>query len=318
MKNKTMQKFRFSRVFLVFFFLSLFLISTIISPITANADMGPKASVRIQFKNMGSEVCYATLLSKTPSTGPSSVWNGEEETAYHNGNYEYAPIDYETWKAFAEYKDKDGFYYLQETWQVQETKELAWTYYPPKTFKILLYYPETETFAISDICEKYAFDTYYTVDMEGLAINSVEYNEGLSSDIRINAYKYYAWPPEIGTLLLRIVLTLAIEMGIALFFGIWEWKPLLLLIGVNVTTQFFLNLALNLIYFVSGGAFLTAAYVILELMIFGVEGLIYSLTMNKLTKRSKKAWLYWIYAFVGNLASFGTGLLLAEIIPWLF
>lgn len=39
-------------------------------PTAAYADMGPKPSVRIAFAQMGEELCYATLLSKTPSTGP--------------------------------------------------------------------------------------------------------------------------------------------------------------------------------------------------------------------------------------------------------
>lgn len=45
----------------------------IVLPITANADMGPKASVRIQFENMGDELCYGTLLSEKESIGPASA-----------------------------------------------------------------------------------------------------------------------------------------------------------------------------------------------------------------------------------------------------
>ncbi len=45
-------------------------ISTLL-PITASADTGPKASVRITFENMGDELCYGTLLSKNPSIGRS-------------------------------------------------------------------------------------------------------------------------------------------------------------------------------------------------------------------------------------------------------
>ena len=50
-------------------------------PITANADMGPKPSVRIRFENMGDALCYGTLLSERESTGPASVWDGTEEHA---------------------------------------------------------------------------------------------------------------------------------------------------------------------------------------------------------------------------------------------
>ena len=48
-------------------------------PITAKADMGPKPSVRIQFKNMSDDLCYGTLLSKEKCTGPAQVWDAPPE-----------------------------------------------------------------------------------------------------------------------------------------------------------------------------------------------------------------------------------------------
>ena len=83
------------------------------APVTTKADMGPKPSVRILFENMGNETCYGTLLSERESTGPSSAWDGTEEYAQHNENenYSWAAFDYETWKAFVEYEDPDGYYF---------------------------------------------------------------------------------------------------------------------------------------------------------------------------------------------------------------
>ena len=155
-------------------------------PITAKADMGPKPSVRIQFKNMGDDLCYGTLLSKEKCTGPAQVWDGtvRNEQLYYD-------LDRSIWKSFVDYKDPDGYYFLQRGWTVSETGEIAWTYYPPQDFKILLYYPETGIFVSSGSYERYAFDTYYTVDMEGVQIGSVEYNENLSTNERINAYRSY-------------------------------------------------------------------------------------------------------------------------------
>ena len=51
----------------------------------AYADFGPKPSVRVNFENMGEELCYGTLLSARESTGPSSAWDGVPEHARHNG-----------------------------------------------------------------------------------------------------------------------------------------------------------------------------------------------------------------------------------------
>ena len=56
---------------LVFIMLLCMIMAVSAFPMTVNADMGPKASVRIQFEHMGDELCYGTLLSKEKSTGPA-------------------------------------------------------------------------------------------------------------------------------------------------------------------------------------------------------------------------------------------------------
>lgn len=275
-------------------------------PITARADTGPKPSVRITFENLGDALCYGTLLSEKPSTGPASAWNGDEEFAYHNENerYPYAPLDYKTWKAFVEYEDSDGYYYLQNAWQVNETKALNWTYYPPQRFKILLYFPETEQFVVSGIYERYAFDSYFSVDME--------------SDDMISVRKSYQYGQEILSLLARIVITIAIEMGIALLFGFRDKKALLFLVIVNTATQIILNVWLNVINFTSGQQAFEAAYIMLELGVFVIEAVLYCVMSKKFTDNTKNAFFYILYALVANGVSFVLGLQIAKWIPGIF
>lgn len=291
-----------------------------IAPVTANADMGPKASVWVQFENMGDELCYGTLLSERESTGPASVWDGTEEYAQHNENenYSWAEFDYETWKAFVEYEDPDGYYFLQEGWTVSETKEIAWTYYPPNRFKILLYYPETGNFVSSGIYEKYAFDTYYTVDMDGISIGSVEYNEELSTDERIEAYRSYNYRVEVFSLIARIAATIAIEMILALLFGFRKKKQLLLLVGVNTVTQVVLNVLLNIINYNSGQWAFVFYYILFELLVFGLEAVVYCAWMNRLSEKVRQGWFYVLYAFVANVVSFVAGIFIANLLPGIF
>ena len=281
-------------------------------PFTARADMGPKASVRIYFKNMNDVPCYATLLSEKKSTGPHSVWDGNEDHI-HNGN-----LDIDIWRAFAEYEDPDRFYFLQCAWQVNETKEFGWLYYPPHTFKILLYYPETDTFAVSGICERYAFDTYYTVDMAGVDIGSVEYDEALSNDDRINAYRSYQWRAELGNLAVRIVLTILIEMAVAFLFGFAGKKPLLFLAAVNTGTQILLNVLLQLVNFTSGQAAFVTAYILLELAVFLIEAVLFGALMNRWSEKARTRRFYALYALVANAVSFGAGMVIAYLVPGIF
>ncbi len=299
-------------------------------PLRANADTGPKPSVHILFQNMGDELCYGTLLSKTPSTGPSSVWNGVERDAYHKDNYASALLDYKTWKAFVDYADADGYYFLQHSvWQVNEKKSLSWTYYPPNDFKILLYYPETGTFAVSGVCKRYAFDTYYAVDMQGVEIGSVRYDEDLSNNDRtpgeegpvsdrLDAKKAYQWQQETVSLVARILITIAIEMGVALLFGFRGKKALVLLAIVNTATQIILNVLLNLIHFTSGAWAFVTGYILLELAVFAMEAALYSVMMKRIAGCEKPTRFYVLYALVANAVSFGAGMGIAKILPGIF
>lgn len=290
-------------------------------PITASADTGPKPSVRITFENLGTEECWGTLLSSKPSTGPSSAWNGNEEDAQHNENpngyYSYQKFGYDIWKAFVDYDEKDDYYFLQEAWQINETKELAWTYYPPNEFKILLYFPETGEYAVSGVYERDAFDSYFTVNMDGVKL-SVDYNEELSSDDRLNAYKSYNYGVEIGSLVARILITIIIEMGIALLFGYREKKQLLLLVGVNSGTQIILNVLLNIINYNSGEMVFVVFYVLFELVVFAIEAILFYHLLNKISIKQKPKWLAVVYALVANAVSFGAGMMIAECLPGIF
>ena len=304
MKKRLIKQFFISVLCALFVFMAL--------PMTIHADIGPKASVRIQFKNMPDELCYGTLLSEKESTGPASVWDGIKEHA--RKDEETADI----WNAFVNYKDPDGYYYLQQHYKVSDTNEIAWTYYPPNRFKILLYYPETGTFVSSGIYERYAFDTYYTVDMEGIDIHNVEYNEELSTNERIEAYRSYEYRQEMIGLAVRIVLTIVIEMLVALLFGFREKKQLVILAVVNIITQILLNVGLNIINYNSGSMAFTIFYVLLEAVVFIVEAILYCTLLKKASMKKKKNWYYVLYSFIANLVSFIAGMIIANVIPGIF
>ncbi len=295
---------------LLAFLMCAVLLSALVMPVSA--DMGPKDSVNVGFVNMPDEICYGTLLSERESTGPQSVWDGNEEHIY---NYD---LDIGIWRAFAEYEDADGYYFLQCAWEITSDEGITWNYYPPSRFKILLYFPESGTFAVSGIYEQYAFDTYYTVDMDGFEIGSVEYDDEKSTDERIEAYRAYNYRREIIALVIRIVLTVAVELLIALCFALTEKRQLLLLTSVNAVTQIILNVLLNVIDFRSGPWAFIAYYILLEPLVIAIEAFVYARYMPRLTEAKKKKWVYVVYALTANIASFAFGLYLAEQLPNIF
>ncbi len=276
----------------------------------ASADMGPKASVRITFLSMGDQLAYGTLLSREPTNGPLSVYSGERDEAHHTGNYEWAELSEEAFFAFAEYRDADGYYFLDGSgWRVNEEKELVWGYYPPSSFKILLYYPESDTFLVSEIYESYAFDSYYTVDMTGVCPGD---------GTRLIAERSYAWRDEAISLVARILATIAIELFLALLFGLGGKSSLLFITAVNIVTQVGLNLALNLINYRSGWLVFSVRYIELELVVFLIEAILYSFFLRAMSEREPRTPFCVLYAFVANAASFAAGFAIAKVLPGIF
>lgn len=312
----------------------------------ASADTGPKPSVRVTFENMGDELCYGTLLSKTPSTGPAHAWDGTED-----GKYIHEGADEAVWRAFTEFKDEDGFYFLQWFWRADENKALNWTYYPPQTFKILLYYPDRATksgaadnsaggatrdsettaasgaFCVSAVLKKYAFHSYYFVDMRNVQ------SETIGTIAKISATQGYDYSAEILGFFVRFIVTLGVETLLALAFGLRTKRAFLTVLAANGVTQIALNLLLNVRLHFNNLYGVIPLYFFAELFIFAAEAALYCFILGKrknggengsADENGGKAAIVYskkrliLYAFTANLISFCIGLPLAILLPAVF
>lgn len=314
--------------------------------IKASADTGPKPSVSVTFENMGDELCYGTLLSKTPSTGPAEAWDGTED-----GKYFFNGADETVWRAFVEFKDEDGFYFLQWFWRADEKKTLNWRYYPPQTFKILLYYPDRATesgaadnsaggatrdsktsaasgaFCVSDVLKRYAFHSYYFVDMRNVQ------SETIGTIAKISATQGNDYSAEIRGFFVRFIITLGVETLLALAFGLRTKRAFLTVLAANGVTQIALNLLLNVRLHFNNLYGVIPLYFFAELFIFAAEAALYCFILGKRKNGgengsadenggkaaiaySKKRLI--LYAFTANLISFCIGLPLAILLPAVF
>ena len=109
--------------------LSFFLLLTV----TAAADTGPKPSVRLEFQDYEGADYYVTLLSEKEGTGLLAI--GDRLDSDPENSY---GIDREIFEIFSEYQDSDGFYLLPYIKRCNG--EFTFGYYPPSTFKILIYF----------------------------------------------------------------------------------------------------------------------------------------------------------------------------------
>lgn len=314
--------------------------------IKASADTGPKPSVRVTFENMGDELCYGTLLSKTPSTGPAGAWDGTED-----GKPIFNGANETVWRAFTEFKDEDGFYFLQWFRRADENKALNWTYYPPQTFKILLYYPDRATksgaadnsagastrdsettaasgaFCVSDVLKRYAFHSYYFVDMRNVQ------SETIGTIAKISATQGYDYSAEILGFFVRFIITLGVETLLALAFGLRTKRAFLTVLAANGATQVALNILLNVQLHFNNVYGVFPLYFFAELFVFVAEAALYCFILGKRKNGgengsadenggkaaiaySKKRLI--LYAFTANLISFCIGLPLAILLPAVF
>ena len=292
-------KKRKNLVYLVVF-LFLFLL-----PVQVRADMGPKPSVVIDFIGIEDEEYYVTLLSKTDSTGP---WS------YGNDYYEYMG-DEAVFQKFNEYRDSDGYYFLSFMENCSGDDQFEWTYYPPTEFKILIYFPEYQYFVTCDlVCERYAFDSYFTVELKYCTAEADQDAHYIIDKIELS-YKYTM---EIVSLFIRIILTIAVECGIAWIFHYRDKKSITIIFKANLCTQLLLNLLLNMINYKSGQYAFVFHYIWMEIVVFVIEAIIYDKKIGRENPITKNKYHPYGYAAIANLVSLIVGLIIAKSIPGIF
>lgn len=302
----------------------MLLLILIVSPMSVSADIGPKPSVKVEFVGLEEEEYYVTLLSEYESTGPWSV---------NDSYYDYMG-DEVVFQKFAEYEDVDGYYFISYMEECSEDDIFEWNYYPPQKFKILIYLPQYDRFIIDDqICERYAFDSYFTVDVSDgnstVSIDKTEKEEGISSEeytineeslqkLELEIEETYDFSMEILSLIVRIVLTITVELLIALFFYRRDTKAITVIVLANAVTQIVLNILLNVINYNSGHYAFVFHYIWMEIVVLVIEAIIYDKLIGREDKTSGKKYHPWAYAVVANLISVIVGIWIARIIPGIF
>lgn len=154
--------------------------------------------------------------------------------------------------------------------------------------------------------------------MDGVHINEVRCEEANGTPEGLEASRSYDYSQELISLAVCIVLTILIEMIIALLFGYRHKKQLLFLAGVNGGTQIVLNVLLNIINYKGGQLAFVLFYVLLEIAVFAIEAGIFYGRLGRMGNTSQPKWLAVLYAFIANAASFGVGIMAAQWLPGIF
>lgn len=305
-----------------------FLIAATVLCCIAMADTGPKPSASFTFTGMPDEDYYVTMLAEVDAYGPHRVHQPGEDLPYVLEAGRDDPA-YPAWQKFVDYKDPDGYYFLEDLFeQCHGDDEAGWRYFPPEQFKLLLYFPESDTFLCSPVTERYAFDSVYRLDLGGkspaevAALTLTDPNgDPLPSPAgEITLDKADGTHQQIVGFFGRLGITLVIELALA-----WGWKyrkgsQLLFIGAANLITQCLLNA--SLLYWgareTSRGAIIFW-YILLELAVTGIEAAAYAYLLPGTDRKDPAVRRHAaFYALSANLLSFLGGLALSEVFPILF
>ena len=139
--------------------ITLTITATLLST-AAFADMGPKPSLEVRFAGISGENCWAALLFPENDIGP---WFADSKSTAEQ-------------IAMNDYKDADGYImsmYQGSPEKIDKNSVLRHSYYPPENFKVLLYFPDSGEFFVTPVYEKYAFNSYFTIDVSARQNGSV-------------------------------------------------------------------------------------------------------------------------------------------------
>ena len=276
-----------------------------------------KKAVVVNFNGISDgQEYWATLLGS--AGGPWSRYSDYSE------RYSEEDEEYLAWRKFGDFVDIDGFPYCQAVANCTDKHEFSWSYYPPINFKILVYFPETDTYAVSDVCSQYVFKSYFLVDLSGVGKAENQLGPGVYKvDAKIS-FNYYK---EFLKFFSRVICTIIIELVLALIFRFRTKKAILTIVWSNCATQVALNLIINLLWYSGYSLYIYAGYLLSEIIVFTIEAIIYSkiFTRNecfnsrgKITRAQTNVCV--LYAFLANLLSFVIGCILAiyNSLPLLF
>ncbi len=260
----------------------------------AHADMGPKPSVNITVEGLQGKEYAISLIAPYEYYGP---WSIEREYSEENGAKE-------SWDAFKAYKDADGYNFLGYWVDCDSKNQMNWDYMSPPKFKVIIWVKENNTCLVSDPMERYAFDSYYVATVNAAG-----------DGMQIRKSYDYTW--EIISFVCRVLVTIAIELAVAWLFGWRNKQEQKVLLYTNVVTQLALNVVLNAVNYYRGCVMFSFAFVTLELVVFLVEGIVYSKKLPRVTSSGKKRSV-WAYALFANAFSYLAGFELAKWIPGIF
>lgn len=271
-------------------FVIITFILTAVFPIAVKADFGPKPFVEVEINGMDNISYTVTLIAKYPR-GPGITY--EDWLKIEDPYIEYHPI--------MEYVDDDGYMWVGNHFELVGSTNFTWGYYPPNDFKILILTDDGKYY-VSEVLNRYAFASYFEIDLS----NVLAGDKNFPGMIKIVKRSYKITREVIG-FTIRLIATIAVELGIAWLFMFRTRKDIKVILIVNIITQVLLNGMLNITSYFQGAFSAIFLLVFLEIIVLLGETIFYTSYFKN--NRIKAA----IYGVLANIVTFGLTLVLFSL-----
>ena len=315
MENITLRGMIMKRRFISIVSVFLFILTT--AGLTASANSPPEPDFELYFSGIEG-TCYMTLLNR----------DKKDEWGIHhvseNGKRDPEVFDFElfgyrkadeiadpVFQAFYNYKDPDGYYFVQQMADLTDKTSIFKVEYPHE-FKILLYYPDSGKFASSEKLEAFSYYNCFHISVENDEIVSVT-----------KSTKYAEHGMNVGDMLYILCLliqTIIIEILVASPFGFRRKKQVLTIFLTNLLTH---PLMMGMIMVVNPSlheSVFSFPFAFFEIGVAVIESLVYLWLFPKFEKeRTVKKWLIIVYVFTANLVTYAISAMIPEtILGWIF
>lgn len=244
-----------------------------------------KTAIHIEIDDLTDEIYYVTILSSEESVADSKVYDGS------NGTYTQDDQMYPIWEKFTQYEDEDGYFFLQEIVKCQGDTSFTWSDYIPESFKILLYFPEDDSYVVTSIRDDDMTD-YYIIHMDEV-----------KSDVPYIPVRRFHTGIIVFFLFIRTAGVIWVELSIAMLFKYRERKQLIFVGVLNGAAHAILNVYLLYAAYQYGVLALLAGLFTFGSIVFLIKTALYNICIPVLASETISRLKVFLYSVVSSVLS---------------
>ena len=212
-------------------------------------------------------------------------------------------------------RDEDGYIFIADLDCFNKVNGDTDVVYPYDTFKIALYFPDTDTLVKTDILKKESYIEVFKLSLDGKKIANIqtaEYNTTTNTEGEYHPAVTTDRPIITKNIIKQFFICLAfnlvVEILIGLLFGYRKWKHILTIAVTNIITLILLTVSTILINPPVYDSLLSFPFALFEIAVAAVEGTVYAVAFRRFDKSKKfRPWLAVLYAFVANALTYVIG-----------